>query len=281
MSAFCTSCGSPLQDGVAFCNQCGHRLSAVSAPVAVPQTHAAAFVAAQPAPEPKESHRLRSVVFFVLAVVCLVGAGIWGWTQYASGTAPISAHSSAPTRAKSDPSDLLTKLASAVSKADAEKDSGVNQAVAEAASRASDALDPASPNDAASAAAAKNACSLLSVDELSSGVGSSYSKAEPSSNGEDEISCEYTPGEGNIYPATLTVTLKNGKATMETLRGVGTQMIPGTKAESDLGDASFYMPMDVGIYALKGDTLVSLQFGLGKGTRDQKKALVQKVLSRL
>lgn len=127
----------------------------------------------------------------------------------------------------------------------------------------------------------KNACSLLTLNELSDGLGSSFARAEPSINGDDEISCEYSPGEGNIYPASLTVTLQNGKVTMETLRGVGTKIIAGTKAESDLGDASFYMPMDVGIYALKGDILVSLQFGLGKGTREQKQALVRKVLARL
>ncbi len=153
--------------------------------------------------------------------------------------------------------------------------------VADAATPASDALDPVPPREAASPASAKNACSLLTVDELSTGLGSAYSKAEPSSNGDDEISCEYSPGEENIYPATLTISLKNGKTTMQTLRGVGTRMVRGTKAESDLGDASFYMPMDVGIYALKGDTLVSLQFGLSKGTREQKQALVRKVLSRL
>jgi hypothetical protein len=126
----------------------------------------------------------------------------------------------------------------------------------------------------------QNACSLLTLNELSEGLGSSFEKAEPSINGDDEISCEYAPGEGNIYPASLTVTLQNGKVAMETLRGVGTKIIAGTKAESDLGDESFYMPMDVGIYALKGDILVSLQFGLGKGTREQKQALVRKVLSR-
>lgn len=127
----------------------------------------------------------------------------------------------------------------------------------------------------------KNACSLLTLNELSDGLGSSFEKAEPSINGDDEISCEYAPGEGNIYPASLTVTLQNGKVAMETLRGVGTKIIAGTKAESDLGDETFYMPMDVGIYALKGDILVSLQFGLGKGTRERKQALVRKVLARL
>jgi hypothetical protein len=83
-----------------------------------------------------------------------------------------------------------------------------------------------------------------------------------------------------MYPATLTISLKHGKTTMAALRGVGTKLLPETKAQSDIGDASFYMPLDVGIYVLKGDVLVSLQFGLGKGTREQKEALVEKVLSR-
>jgi hypothetical protein len=127
----------------------------------------------------------------------------------------------------------------------------------------------------------RDACKLLAVKELSSGLDSSYSGATPSRNGEEEISCEYSPGPGNMYPATLTVTLKNGRTAMATLQGIGTKLVPETKAENDAGDASFYMPLDVGIYALKGDVLVSLQFGLGKGTREQKQALVQKVLSRL
>jgi hypothetical protein len=131
------------------------------------------------------------------------------------------------------------------------------------------------------AAVANDACKLLTVDELSKGLGSSYAGATSSRNGEDEISCEYSPGPGNMYPATLTVTLKNGKTTMAALQGVGTKLVPGTKAQKDVGDASFYMPLDVGIYALKGDLLISLQFGLGKGTRQQKQALVQKILSQL
>ncbi len=142
--------------------------------------------------------------------------------------------------------------------------------------RAVDAAGSGSPRPAA-----RDACTLLSAEELSSGLGSSYSGAAASRNGQDEMSCEYAPGPGNLYPATLTINLKYGKTTMAALRGVGTDLVPGTKAQSDIGDASFYMPLDVGIYVLKGDTLVSLQFGLGKGNRDQKKALLKKVLSRL
>lgn len=130
-------------------------------------------------------------------------------------------------------------------------------------------------------ASIRNACHLLSVEELSKGLDSSYTGATPSANGEDEISCEYAPGAGNTYPATLTVTLKYGKTTMAGLQGAGNELVAGTKVQNDLGDASFYMPMDIGIYALKGDLLVALQFGLGKGTREQKQALVKKVLGRL
>lgn len=280
MSAFCTSCGKPLQENAAFCNQCGHQISPVF-PAAGAVSGATEI--SQPGFTQKRTQRIRSVVLLVLAVVCLVGVGVgvgaWAWTQCAAGASHTSTSAARPT-SKSNSSELLAKLAKALPESDAAKDSTTDQAVVDAATQASDALDPASPQNDASASA-KNACSLLTVDELSTALGSSYSKAEPSTNGEDEISCEYSPGDGNIYPATLTVTLKNGKTTMATLRGVGTQMVPGTRAENDLGDASFYMPMDVGIYALKGDTLISLQFGLGKGTREQKQELVRKVLSRL
>ena len=91
------------------------------------------------------------------------------------------------------------------------------------------------------------------------GLGSSYLSAKPSSNGEDEISCAYAPGPGNIYPATLTITLKYGKTTMAALQGAGSKLVPGAKVQNDLGDASYYMPMDVGIYALHGDLLVCIR----------------------
>ena len=127
----------------------------------------------------------------------------------------------------------------------------------------------------------KDACSLLSVDELNRGTGGKFVKGESAANGDDETSCSYTPGPGTLYPAKLTVTFHNGKAAMQMLQGAAPKMVPGSRSGSDLGDASFFLPMDVSLYALKGDILIALEFGLGNYSREQKKALAAKVLSRL
>ena len=127
----------------------------------------------------------------------------------------------------------------------------------------------------------KDACSLLSVDELNRGTGGKFVKGESGVNGDDETSCAYTPGPGTLYPAKLTVTFHNGKAAMQMLQGAAPKMVPGSRSGSDLGDASFFLPMDVSLYALKGDILIAIEFGLGNYSREQKKALAAKVLSRL
>jgi len=127
----------------------------------------------------------------------------------------------------------------------------------------------------------KDACSLLSVDELNRGTGGKFVKGESAANGDDETSCSYTPGPGTLYAAKLTVTFHNGKAAMQMLQGAAPKMVPGSRSGSDLGDASFFLPMEVSLYALKGDILVAIEFGLGNYSREQKKALAAKVLSRL
>jgi hypothetical protein len=127
----------------------------------------------------------------------------------------------------------------------------------------------------------KNACALLSVQELSSGMGVSYAPPQPETNGADETVCNYPPGPNGIYGAKLTVTFRHGKAAMETLKGAGPLLVSATRSASQLGDACFFLPMDVSIYTLRGDTLVAMDFGLISATRDQKIALLRKVLARL
>jgi len=127
----------------------------------------------------------------------------------------------------------------------------------------------------------RDACVLLTREELSAGTSLSFVSAESARNGDDESSCNYAPGTGNIYPVTLTVTFRHGKAAMELIQGVAPSMVPGSQGGASLGDASFFLPLDVSVYALKGDVLVNIGFGLGAETKEQKIALVRKVLSRL
>ena len=127
----------------------------------------------------------------------------------------------------------------------------------------------------------RDACALLSVQELSSGLGASYAPPQPETNGADETVCNYPPGPNGVYGAKLTVTFRHGKTTMETLRRAGPLLVSDSHGTSQIGDGSFFLPMDVSIYALHGDTLVAMDFGLTNATRDQKIALVRKVLARL
>ena len=95
-------------------------------------------------------------------------------------------------------------------------------------------LTAAENNSEAGTKPARDACALLSKDELSAATGMSFVKAESARNGDDESSCDYTPGTGNLYPVTLTVTFRYGKAAMETIQHAAPSMVPGSKAGSVL-----------------------------------------------
>ena len=55
----------------------------------------------------------------------------------------------------------------------------------------------------------------------------------------------------------------------------------GSENGSGLGDASFFLPMDAGVWVLKEDQLFSLNFGLAPLSKEKKVELAEKVLSRL
>lgn len=68
---------------------------------------------------------------------------------------------------------------------------------------------------------------------------------------------------------------------MSLVQSVTPQMIPDTGSVSGLGDVSFYGPMDSTVYVLKGDTFVSLIFGVDEIEKGKQISLAEKAVSKL
>ena len=129
--------------------------------------------------------------------------------------------------------------------------------------------------------AAKDACALLTKQEVEKATGIFIADAVANSEGSDETSCTYSPANEGAYPVELKVNWEHGKAAMTAIQGLAPKMMPGTESGSNLGDWTFYGPMDSMLYVLKGDKLISFGFGLSPITREAKNALAAKVLERL
>ena len=139
----------------------------------------------------------------------------------------------------------------------------------------------ASEKDEETPKAAKDACALLTKQEVEQATGTFMVDAVAHSEGSSESSCTYTPATEGAYPVELKVDWENGKAAIAAIQGLVPKMMPGTENNSNLGDATLYGPMDSMLYVLKGDKLVSFGFGLSPITREGKNALAAKVLGKL
>jgi hypothetical protein len=128
---------------------------------------------------------------------------------------------------------------------------------------------------------ARDACTLLSKHEVEDAIGIPVSQVRSVKNDASHTRCLYLPEGSRMKAVDLKVDWTGGVDAMSLVQSVTPEMIPDAGSVSGLGDASFYGPMDSTVYVLKGDTFVSLIFGVDQIAQEKQILLAEKAVSKL
>jgi len=151
----------------------------------------------------------------------------------------------------------------------------------------------AAPNKASARAAVdRNACHLLTHDEVSALVERKVVMAEQTEAGDTFSTCDWED-EGGVFAFGLTVYWSGGKEQWETWRlaqglgdaalksaeGVAASAVVKQGLVPGIGDAAFFSPLLPSLI-LKGDTLFEIKFSLAPGADAKFAGLAAKLLEK-
>ena len=212
MPKFCVQCGNELLEQPTFCAHCGAKSNQVANS---PDTAKAFPQQAIAPPVTKAKMGAGKIILIVVGVLVVLGGLCIGGLVYVGYRM-----TTRPDNAKDENS--LTAIASSL----------VQQAVSDAASK-----------DDSPSSSHKDACTLVTKEEVAEATGTSI--ADATSN-EDKDLCTYTPTDGDIAVVTVQVNWHGGKIAMHALPGI-TQSAIGQDIRqpvSGIGDEAYILGVD-------------------------------------
>lgn len=233
MSKFCVQCGNELSGNAMFCIHCGTKLNPdLNATDPSPKPGGPIAPAKKPTTKRKPSGK--KILLVVVGVLIVFGGLCVAEVMY------IIHRIDANNRQLLSGSSGQDSVAAGTSNQDATAANAAAQAVSLPAS-SDDSSSEA--KDASSSNTQKDACILVTKEEVASATGTSVAEATPN---EDKDLCTYTPSDGDIAVVTVQVNWQGGKVAMNALPAV-TQNAIGKDIRqpvSGIGDEAYILGVD-------------------------------------
>jgi hypothetical protein len=230
MSQFCVQCGHELSEDAMFCIHCGAKLNSDSNVQNATAPAPAGTIAPAKIPNPKRKLSAGKIFLIVVGVLAIFGGLCVAEAVYMMHRIDVNnTKSSAASSGLSDSPNADATAANAAAQALSSPGSGDDSS--------------SEAKDAGSSGTQKDACSLVSREEVGDATGTPVAQASPN---EDKDLCTYTPSDGDIAVVTVQVNWHGGKVAMSALP-VMTQSAIGKDIRqpvSGIGDEAYILGVD-------------------------------------